>query len=142
MIITLPRGLNIDIDNVPENFEEIVQKAFGEFTEGTNPKYMFEDKLYFIDLMVENLHKAGDSDDRVYEIIKESFAHMLDKFGEMPDTSEFLDIPFMVTCYERGNADHSLYSKLYARNRHDNEKIEKILCRAIRAVMNYSEGGE
>ena len=32
MVIQLPRGLSIDIDYPPENLEELVQKAFAEYT--------------------------------------------------------------------------------------------------------------
>ena len=53
MNVKFPRGLIIDLDNIPENFEAEIQKAFAEYTEGTNPAYMYQDKLAFIDRMCQ-----------------------------------------------------------------------------------------
>ena len=141
MKITLPRDRTIDIDNVPENLEEIVQMAFKEFTEGTNPAYMYEDKLYFIDLMAKRLHRA-DAGQKVNDQIKATFGYQLDEYGDLMEPYEFLDIPFMQTCYELGQDDGELYSNKFTKDRHDNEKIMKIECRVIKAVMDYPEEGE
>lgn len=90
MKISLPRGLNIDIDNVPDNLEELVQKAFGEYTAGTNPVYMHHDKLCFIDVMVKRMHRADS--DKVNDLIKDAFGYQLDEYGELMEPHEFLSV--------------------------------------------------
>ena len=49
MRIDLPRMDTFDLNEVPSNFRELVQTAFAEYTEGTNPDYMYQDKLCYID---------------------------------------------------------------------------------------------
>jgi len=61
MIVTLTRGLKVDTDNIPDNLPKMVHKAFAEFTEGTAKSYQYQDKLSFIDLMIEKLHCADVS---------------------------------------------------------------------------------
>ena len=138
MIITLPRDLRVDIDNVPEDFEEQVQKTFSEYTKGTNPKFMYEDKLCFIDVMVRRLHHA-DEEDRVNDLMKDQFAYELEVQGEIADESDFLSIEFMQYCYRLGQKDAAMYSNEFSRygGKHDNEKIMRIICRVIKAVMDY-----
>lgn len=58
MNIILPRGVKIDIDHVPDNLEEIVQKSFGEYTHGTSRAYTYEDRLMYIDVMMKNIWHA------------------------------------------------------------------------------------
>ncbi len=50
MTINLPNRLEIDINNIPENFEELVTKSFAEYTEGTSKDFRDEDRLSYIDL--------------------------------------------------------------------------------------------
>ena len=49
MKVLLPRNYEVDLDNIPEDFEEHIQKLFSEYTEMTNPCFMYHDKLCFID---------------------------------------------------------------------------------------------
>ena len=51
--INLPRGLEVDIFDLPEDFEEQVEQAFREYTSGTAKAYMYVDKLGFIARSVE-----------------------------------------------------------------------------------------
>ena len=67
MRIILPRGLEVDLDNIPEDLEEQVQKCFAEYTKETNPKYMFHDKLLFIDVMIKKIHGNKDPEDAVMD---------------------------------------------------------------------------
>lgn len=136
MIITLPRNVKVDTNDIPDNLYEIVQKAFGEYTDGTAPAYTHQDKLMFIDLIAKKLHHA-DECDRVNELIKDSFAYQLDECGDFMSKSDFLSIEFMQECYSLGQKDHDLYSHDFANDRHTNENIMKIEAIAIKAVMNW-----
>lgn len=143
MIVKLPRGLEVDIDNVPSDFEKQVQKCFVDYTEMTNPDYMYHDKLCFIDRMVELLHGNKDADDAVMDKMKEYFEYEVSE-GNFPDESDFLSVEFMTDCYSAGEQSRRLYSHEWRKNQreHDDDKIMKLLCRAIKAVMDYEWGGD
>lgn len=142
MRVRLPRDIYVDIDNVPENLEEIIQKSFGEFTEMTAEAYTFEDKLYYIDLCLHCLHREADADDEIMEFMKERFEYEIKEYGDIPDRDDYLSFDFMEDCYNLGKRKHELYSKDFAEDRRDNEKIEKLLIRVIKAVMDYPEEGK
>ena len=138
MTIELPRGLKIDIDNVPENLEELVAKSFAEYTEDTHKNYTYQDKLCYIDVMVQKLHHA-DSTAAVNDEIKARFEYELEENGIIADKDEFFSQEFMEACYDRGTEDNSLYSRTYFNDCHANEKVMKILVRVIKAVINWEE---
>lgn len=142
MIVRLPRGLEVDIDNVPSDFEEQVQKCFSEYTEMTNPKYMYHDKLAFIDRMTELLHEGKDKYVAVMELMKDTFEYQVNEYGEFPDERDFLSVEFMEVCYREGQKSRELYSHEWLKHqrKHDQDKIMKVLCRAIKAVMDYKCG--
>jgi hypothetical protein len=73
-IINFPRGLEVDIFNLPEDFKEQVEQAFKEYTSGTAKAYMYVDKLGFIDRCVECLNGDEDSDDVVNSLVEETMA--------------------------------------------------------------------
>ena len=142
MTILLPRGLKVDLDNIPEDLEEQVQKCFAEYTEETNPKYMFHDKLLFIDVMVKKLHGNKDSDDAVMDAMKDYMEYEIKEYGNIPDKDDYLDVGFMEHCYNLGQRSMEMYSHEWKgkQRKHDDDKIMKVLCRAIKAVMDYSWG--
>ena len=70
--INLPRGLEVDISNLPEDFKEQIEQAFREYTSGTAKAYMYVDKLGFIDRCVEYLNGNEDSDDVVNTLVEEA----------------------------------------------------------------------
>ncbi len=138
MFVTLPRGVSIDIDNVPENLEEIVQNTFAEYTEGTHKDYRDQDRLLFLDVFINKLHHV-DADDDVNTLIKSQFTYELENNGEIVGEDYFLTREFMEDCYNAGNRAAKMYSYDFAKQRDDNEKIMRILVRVIRAVMAYPE---
>lgn len=46
MIINLPRKLTVDINNIPDDFDEIIKNTFRDYTEGTAKEYTYQDKLF------------------------------------------------------------------------------------------------
>lgn len=139
MIIKLPRGLEIDLDNIPDNLEEQVQRCFAEYTEETNPKFMYHDKLCFIDVMVKKLHGGRDSDDAVMDAMKDYLEYEVKEQGCIPDSNDYLDVGFMEHCYNLGQRSMEMYSRNWdgAKLKHDADKIMKVICRATKAVMDY-----
>lgn len=141
MIINLPRNLSFDLDHLPEDFEEQVTRAFAEYTECTHPDYTFQDKLCFIDVAVRLLHGDKNDSKAVMELMKDTFEYQVSEYGTFPDESDFLTTEFMEYCYRQGKEDQRLYSR-YDVDRHDEEKIEKMLIRLIQAVLVYEKGGK
>ena len=141
MIITLPRGIKVDTENIRPDLAEIVSREFGKYTTGTSEAYTYQDKLCFIDLMTEKLHDA-DSSEKVRRYIKDTFNRRLDEYGEIADESEFLTIEFMETCYDIGQEDHRLYSTKFTEDWHTNEKIMQIEMIVIKAVMDWKKERE
>lgn len=134
--INLPRGITVDIDNVPENFDEIIKTEFAKFTEGTDSKYMYQDKLHFIDVCRKLVHKAECEEECVLELMKELLDYKVDEYGEIPDEDDYLSVEFMAACFNEGRTN--LYHH-YKGKKHDDEKIMKILERVIKVVINYSK---
>lgn len=141
MIINLPRGLSFDLDYLPDDFEEQVKKAFAEYTSLTHSDYTFQDKLMFIDVSVRLLHGQRDSHEAVMELMKDSFEYEVEANGCFPNESDFLSVEFMEYCFEEGQESQRLYSR-YNVDRHEEEKIEKMLIRLINAVLSYEKGGK
>lgn len=122
-VIDKPRVL-IDLENPPENLEEIVQDYFADYTSGTNPDYMDDDKLAYIDLIRKKIHPEKES----YEAVKE----------KLTDWFECWSMEFFEDCYNDG--DKKFYDKQYGwekMNHHQYDKIHHTLVRIISAVINY-----
>lgn len=139
MIIKFPRNYAVDIDNVPDDFEDQIKAVFSEYTEGTAKSYTYQDKLCFIDIMA-NLINTQSSHPDSYEAVKElmlgMFEHNLDDYGELPDKDDFESIEFMETCYRKGIEDSKLYTKVTG-DHHKYDKIMMLEYRAIKAVMEW-----
>lgn len=132
-----PNGLDVDVNNPPGNFEELIRESFGKYTEGTNKDYTFVDKLSYIDLMRKYAHRYEDAALEVTEYIKERFEYELDEFGEFMEEEDFKTIEVMTDVYERGQLD---LKDNYTGDHHIDEKIMKLLVRAIKVVIDYEKG--
>lgn len=138
MIVELPRGLKVDTNNLPEDFENQVQKVFAEYTELTARDYTFQDKLMFIDVCVNILHGEKDNREAVMELMKDTFEYQVTEYGTFPNESDFLTTEFMEVCYEEGKRSQKMYSR-YGVDRQEEEKIEQMLIRLIKAVLEYDK---
>lgn len=140
--IELPRRIIVDIFNFKtDELIATVKEEFGQYTAGTNPEYMYQDKLLFIDLMVQRLHHA-DSGEKVNRLIKRTFEYQLDEYGELMEPSEFLSQEFMEDCYNLGQEDHKLYSRNFTGDHHIDERIMLIESIVIKAIMDYRKEGD
>lgn len=136
-IVDLPRIL-IDLDDIPENFEEQIKEAFEKYTEGTADEYRFQDKLCFLDRCISAFHGEKDSHDAVIREIKNYFAYELEENGEFIGEDDVYCIEFMEDCYNAGKESQKMYSHDFG-NRKEEEKVEKIIIRIIKAL--FSEEG-
>ena len=141
MILHLVRDLTVDPYNVPDDFDDQVKKTFSEFTEGTVDDYMFEDQLYFIDLCVHSMHGNVDDNDGVMNCMKGYLEYEVKDLGEIPDEDDYLTLGFMEICYQAGKESQRMCSHDFVNchSRHDEEVIEKVLIRIIKAVLDYEK---
>ncbi|MDO5845103.1 MAG: hypothetical protein Q4Q53_08170 [Methanocorpusculum sp.] len=134
MKIKFPRGVEIDVDNVPNNFEDVIRESFEGYTKGTAEDYTYQDKLAYIDLCRKYLHRAEDTNSCVLKLMKDYLEYEVSEQGEVPDKDDYLSIEFMETCYENGRTN--LYDHYY-NDHHTNDKIMALLVRVIKVVINY-----
>lgn len=137
--INLPRGLEVDIFDLPEDFKEQVEQAFREYTSGTAKAYMYVDKLGFIDRCVEHLNGDKDSDDVVNSLVEEATIAEWRSNGEIIKEDDIYSFEFMENCYRKGKEDAKLNSHFGTDDYHIYDQIQKVLVRIIRVVMNYED---
>lgn len=135
-ILRFPRGVIVPLEEnskVTDRFRSKIRESFGKYTEGTNSKYLMEDKLSYIDAIRElNFPISGE------EVIKDELFH---EFMEGNDPSEILpfepsEIELMIDeGVRRARAEWSMfagYGKL------GNAAIPFVYA-AIEEVMKYGE---
>ena len=137
--INLPRELEVDIFNLPEDFKEQVEQAFREYTSGTAKAYTYVDKLGFIDRCVEYLNGNEDSDDVVNTLVEEAMISEWRNNGEIIKEDDIYSIEFMEDCYDRGKEDARLYSHFGSDDHHIYDQIQKVMVKVITIVMNYED---
>ena len=137
--INLPRGLEVDVFDLPEDFKEQVEQAFREYTSGTAKEYMYVDKLGFIDRCVEYLNGDEDSDDAVNSLVEEAMLSEWRNNGEIIKEDDIYNIDFMEDCYRKGKEDKKLNSHFGTDDHHIYDQIQKVLVQIITIVMNYEE---
>ena len=139
MNVKFPRGLIIDLDNIPENFETKIQKAFAEYTEGTNPAYMYQDKLAFIDRMCQ-LAKGDIEDEAIVEDWIDGYCkHERQEYGNFVTESDVYCQETMCEMVRLGREQAELYGEYRQHGSREDEKIMKLIVRAIKVVMNFGE---
>lgn len=141
MKVKLLDRLKVDLNEIPDDFEDQVKAAFGKYTTGTNKSYTYQDKLCFIDHIVENLHRAGDEWDAVKDYLMERFEYDLDNGGDIPDTGDYDGIGALQDIYSKGREDGRLYYQFEDDNgikdHHIYDKIMELEYRAIKAVIEW-----
>ena len=137
--IKLPRGLEVDIFNLPEDFEEMVIKSFRDYTEETAKDYRYCDKLGFIDCFVKNLNRATDSYSAVNRLVEEVIVYEWRENGELVTEDDIYSVEFMEKCYEAGQNSMKLHSHFGSDDHHIYDQIQRVLVQVITIVMNYEE---
>lgn len=94
--ISLPRGLEVDIFDLPEDFKEQVEQAFREYTSGTAKAYMCVDKLGFIDRCVEYLNGKVDSNSAVNTLVEEEMIAEWRNNGEIIKEDDIYNISWKI----------------------------------------------
>ncbi len=137
--INLPKELEVDIFNLPEDFKEQVEQAFKEYTSGTAKVYMCVDKLGFIDRCVEYLNGKVDSNSAVNTLVEEEMIAEWRNNSEIIKEDDIYSIDFMKDCYRKGKEDARLNSHFGTDDYHIYDQIQKVLVQVIAIVMNYKD---
>ncbi len=81
--IELPRGVIVDVFNLPKDFEEQIIESFKGYTEETAKEYRYCDKLGYIDCCVQHLN----GDKRSYDIVNKMVEDVFFVSGENTEKS-------------------------------------------------------
>lgn len=82
-IVKLPRGIEVDIFNLPEDFEKQIKESFRGYTEETAKEYRYCDKLGYIDCCIKHLNGGKRSDNIVSEMVEGRILHEWRENGEI-----------------------------------------------------------
>ena len=110
-LVKLPRGIEVDIFNLPENFEEQIKESFKGYTEETAKEYRYCDKLEYIDYCVKHLNGGKSSDDIVNKMVEGRILYEWRENREIFEKDDIYCFEFMEECYDRGKKDASLYAR-------------------------------
>lgn len=69
-MVKLPRGVEVDIFDLPEDFGEQIKESFKGYTAETAKEYRYCDKLGYIDCCIKYLNGGKRSGDIVNEMVE------------------------------------------------------------------------
>jgi len=137
--INLPRGLEVDIFNLPDNFEEEINRVFGEYTQKTVKDYRDCDRLRFIDCCVRHINGNKKSYDVVDEKVEDFITAQWREYGQLDNKDDVYSADFMADCYEEGVQNAVLCSHFGTDDHHIYDQIQEVLAQVITIVMNYED---
>ena len=142
-ILQFPRGIVITIfphDMSPfhqykfwDDFRAQIKKSFSDYTKETNPEYIVEDKLSFINLIRElNFNVSGK------QIVNEHIRDEFDNANEvyLEDISDTNSIEEMI---DEGLSRYKKDWNRWSGDKHVDEMVCALVADAIRTVMEYPE---
>lgn len=138
--IELPRGVVVDVFNLPDDFEERIIKSFKDYTAEMKKEYRYRDKLEYIDCCV--LHLNGDIKnpyDVVNDIVENRILYEWREYREIIKESDVYCVDFGYDCYQKGEENAKLYSHFGSDDHHIYDQIQKVLVKVITIVMNYED---
>lgn len=139
MTIKLPMGVEIEMNTrLPYDFDDIIRKTFKEYLGEAKTENLDFNKLKFIDLCIASIHNSKDAKEAVKDIMFKQTEYRLKIFDKLPEKSSFLNMNFMVYCYETGRASALLHTE-YSSNYTENETIMKVVIRIIKVVSDFEE---
>nr|DAV29435.1 MAG TPA: hypothetical protein [Caudoviricetes sp.] len=137
--INLPRGLEVDIFNLPDNFDEEINRVSGEYTQGTAKDHRDCDRLGFIDCCVRHINGDKNNYDVVDEKVEDFITAQWREYGQLDNKDDVYSADFMADCYSAGVQNAVLCSHFGTDDHHIYDQIQKVLVRVITIVMNYED---
>lgn len=137
--VKLPRGLEVDLFNLPEDFDEQIRRTFSEYTAETSEDYRDCDRLGYIDCCIKHLNGDKYPYDVINDKVKDFITYQWEECGQLDNEEDVYNMDFMVNCYEQGWEDATLCSHFGCRDHHIYDEIQRLLVRIIRVVMAYED---
>lgn len=137
--IELPRGVVVDVFNLPDDFEERIIKSFKDYTAEMEKEYRYRDKLRYIDCCVQHLNGDEYSDVVVNDMVENRILYEWRENCEIIHEDDVYCFEFMEYCYNRGKENAKLYSHFGSDDHHIYDQIQKVLVKVITIVMNYED---
>ena len=138
--IELPRGVVVDVFNLPDDFEERIIKSFKDYTAEMEKEYRYRDKLTYIDCCVQHLN--GDNKnpyDIVNDIVENRILYEWREYREIIKESDVYCVDFGYDCYQKGEENAKLYSHFGSDDHYIYDQIQQVLVKVITIVMNYRD---
>ena len=134
--IELPRGVVVDVFNLPDDFEERIIESFKDYTAVTAKEYRYCDKLGYIDCCVQHLN--GDNKnpyDIVNDIVENRILYEWREYREIIKESDVYCVDFGYDCYQKGEENAKLYSHFGSDDHHIYDQIQRVLVKVITIVI-------
>lgn len=140
-ILQFPRGVAVSIspydtpylndEKFLEEFKRQIREAFQEYTVGTNPDYILQDKIMFIDLIRKLNFKISSR-----QILNECIRNQVEDAGSF-DIENSFDTDDLELLIDEGVSRYSRSWTNWSPDKHVNEIAILFVGIAIKAVLNY-----
>lgn len=140
-VLQFPRGVAISItpydkdsffnETFISEFKRKIREAFQEYTAGTNPDYILQDQIVFIDLIRELNFKISSR-----QILNEWIRDQVDDAGSF-DIEKSFDTDDLELLIDEGVVRYSRSWTNWSPDKHVNEMAMKFIGIAIKVVMNF-----
>lgn len=140
-ILQFPRGVAVSIfpydtaylndGKFLEEFKRNIREAFREYTAGTNPDYILQDKLSFIDLIRELNFDASSR-----KLVNEYIRDKIDEDGTFSIDEDF-DTYTMESLIDEAVGRYKRDWNNWSPDKHVNEIAMTFIWIAIKVVMNF-----
>lgn len=140
-VLQFPRGVAVSITPYDKDsffnetfigeFKRNIREAFREYTAGTNPDYILQDKLSFIDLIRELNFDASSR-----RLVNNYIRNKVDEYGTFSIDEEF-DTYTMESLIDEAVGRYKRDWSDWSPDKHVNEMAMKFIWIAIKVVMNF-----
>lgn len=140
-VLQFPRGVAVSItpydkdsffnETLISEFKRQIREAFQEYTAGTNPDYILQDKIMFIDLIRELNFEVSSR-----QILNECIRNQVDDAGSF-DLENSFDTDDLEQLIDEGVSRYSRSWTNWTPDKHVNEKAMTFIWIAIKVVINF-----
>lgn len=144
MRLKLPWIEPFDTLELPQDFEDLVRRSFAKFTQETNPRVSWKDKMLYISRLplyfkgrTSGWSEDVEAENAVKEIIHSRMDYKLEDEDNVLERDDIYSFDFMCDCYAAGmrslnplqDWEHYSYST--------NEETQKVMFRIMQIVIDW-----
>lgn len=140
-VLQFPRGVAVSITTYDKDsffnetfiseFKRQIREAFQEYTAGTNPDYILQDKIMFINLIRKLNFEVSSR-----QILNECIRNQVDDAGSF-DIEKSFDTDDLELLIDEGVSRYSRSWTNWSPDKHVNETAILLVSIAIKEVLNY-----